>query len=413
MNVDTLTLIRPDDWHLHLRDGPLLATTVADTARRFGRAIVMPNLRPPVTSWVAAQAYRKRILAHVPAGFAFEPLMTLYLTDRTELGEIQRAREKGIVAAKLYPAGATTNSDSGVSSIDAIHPILEAMESCGLPLLIHGEVTDAAIDIFDRERTFIDRILEPLVRRYRDLRIVLEHITTQAAVDFVRAAPRTVAATITPHHLLLNRNDLLAGGVRPHHYCLPVLKRESDREALLEAATSGDPRFFSAPTAHRTSAGAKKQPAAAPASTARMPASNSTRKPSTRPAHSTGWKASPPASARISTACHATANASPCDGKPGKYRPTTPMATASSSPCGQAARSPGSYRGRTTPTRCRPSSIVPKGTRSAACRPHFGHQIDASSRTTSDIRDLAAHSTRHDPAASPPTPLATTRPNSG
>lgn len=244
MNVDSLTLIRPDDWHLHLRDGPLLAATVADTARRFGRAIVMPNLRPPVTGWVAAQAYRERILAHVPAGCAFKPLMTLYLTDRTGLDEIQRAREQGIVAAKLYPAGATTNSDSGVSSIDAIHPTLEAMESCGLPLLIHGEVTDAEIDIFDRERIFIDRILEPLVRRYPDLRIVLEHITTRAAVEFVRSAPKTVAATITAHHLLLNRNALLAGGVRPHHYCLPVLKRESDREALLEAATSGDPRFF-------------------------------------------------------------------------------------------------------------------------------------------------------------------------
>lgn len=242
--MDTLTITRPDDWHLHLRDGSLLATTVPDAALRFGRAVVMPNLRPPVTSWVAAQAYRERILAHVPAGLDFDPLMTIYLTDRTELSEIQRAREKGIVAAKLYPAGATTNSDSGVTSIDAIYPVLEAMESCGLPLLIHGEVTDTDVDVFDRESVFIDRILDPLVHRYPNLRIVLEHITTRTAVEFVRSAPKTVAATITAHHLLHNRNAMLAGGIRPHHYCLPVLKRERDREALLEAATSGEPRFF-------------------------------------------------------------------------------------------------------------------------------------------------------------------------
>lgn len=242
--MDTLTITRPDDWHLHLRDGSMLATTVPDAALRFGRAVVMPNLRPPVTSWVAAQAYRERILAHVPAGLDFDPLMTIYLTDRTELSEIQRAREKGIVAAKLYPAGATTNSDSGVTSIDAIYPVLEAMESCGLPLLIHGEVTDTDVDVFDRESVFIDRILDPLVHRYPNLRIVLEHITTRTAVEFVRSAPKTVAATITAHHLLHNRNAMLAGGIRPHHYCLPVLKRERDREALLEAATSGEPRFF-------------------------------------------------------------------------------------------------------------------------------------------------------------------------
>lgn len=242
--MDTLTITRPDDWHLHLRDGSMLATTVPDAALRFGRAVVMPNLRPPVTGWVAAQAYRERILAHVPAGLDFDPLMTIYLTDRTELSEIQRAREKGIVAAKLYPAGATTNSDSGVTSIDAIYPVLEAMESCGLPLLIHGEVTDTDVDVFDRESVFIDRILDPLVHRYPNLRIVLEHITTRTAVEFVRSAPKTVAATITAHHLLHNRNAMLAGGIRPHHYCLPVLKRERDREALLEAATSGEPRFF-------------------------------------------------------------------------------------------------------------------------------------------------------------------------
>lgn len=242
--MDMLTLTRPDDWHVHLRDGPILATTVPDVAHRFARAIVMPNLQPPVTGWVAAQAYRERIAAHIPDGCRFEPLMTIYLTDRTELAEIQRAREKGIAAAKLYPAGATTNAEAGVTSIDAIHPVLEAMESCNLPLLVHGEVTTPGVDIFDREAVFIEEVLAPLVERYRGLRIVLEHITTRAAVDFVRSSPPTVAATITPHHLLLNRNDLLVGAIRPHHYCLPVLKRERDREALLEAATSGETRFF-------------------------------------------------------------------------------------------------------------------------------------------------------------------------
>lgn len=242
--MDTLTLTRPDDWHVHLRDGAALAATVPHIAHRFGRAIVMPNLAPPVTGWVMAQAYRARILEHVPAGSRFDPLMTLYLTDRTELAEIQRAAEKGIVAAKLYPAGATTNSDAGVTAIDNIHKVLEAMESCGLPLLIHGEVTDPAVDVFDREHAFIEGILEPLQQRHPGLRIVLEHITTRAAVDFVRAAPGNVAATITAHHLLLNRNALFAGGIRPHHYCLPVLKREEDRLALLAAATSGNPKFF-------------------------------------------------------------------------------------------------------------------------------------------------------------------------
>jgi dihydroorotase len=242
--MDTLTLTRPDDWHVHLRDGDSLALTVPHIAQRFGRAIVMPNLAPPVTGWAAAHAYRERILARVPAGIDFEPLMTLYLTDRTAADEIRQAAERGVVAAKLYPAGATTNSDSGVTAIDNIRGVLEAMESCGMPLLIHGEVTDPAVDVFDRERVFIERVLEPLVQRHPGLRIALEHITTRAAVEFVRAAPRTVAATITVHHLLLNRNALFAGGIRPHHYCLPVLKREADRAALLGAATSGDPKFF-------------------------------------------------------------------------------------------------------------------------------------------------------------------------
>lgn len=242
--MNELTLTRPDDLHVHLRDGPLLGTTVAHVAERFARAVVMPNLAPPVTTWVEAQSYRERILRHVPEGFTFDPLMTIYLTDRTPFGEIQRAREKGIVAAKLYPAGATTNSGQGVTSIGNAWPILEAMESCGLPLLVHGEVTDPSVDVFDRERVFIDTVLDEIVNRFPNLRVVLEHITTRAAVEFVRAAPKTVAATITAHHLLLNRNAMFSGGLRPHHYCLPVLKRERDREALLEAATSGSPKFF-------------------------------------------------------------------------------------------------------------------------------------------------------------------------
>jgi dihydroorotase len=237
-------ITRPDDWHIHLRDGPSLKTTVAHAARRFGRAIVMPNLSPPVTTCSMAETYRQRIREHVPAGMSFEPLMTLYLTDTTALSDITRARERGIAAMKLYPAGATTNSESGVTSIERIYPVLEAMESCDLPLLVHGEVTDPDVDIFDRERLFIDRVLEPLVGRFPGLRVVLEHASTRDAVDYVLAAPPNVAATITAHHLSLNRNALLAGGLRPHHYCLPVLKRESDRLALVRAATSGNPKFF-------------------------------------------------------------------------------------------------------------------------------------------------------------------------
>ncbi len=240
-----LTLARPDDWHVHLRDGSALATTVPHVAARFARAIVMPNLAPPVVDCAQALAYRSRILAHVPEEMRFEPLMTLYLTDRTAPDEIRRAAgEGGITAAKLYPAGATTNSESGVTAIDRITPALEAMQAHDLPLLVHGEVTEAAIDIFDREPRFIDCVLEPLVRRFPALRVVFEHITTRAAVDYVGTAPATVAATITAHHLLFNRNALLAGGVRPHFYCLPVLKREEDRQALLRAATGGGPKFF-------------------------------------------------------------------------------------------------------------------------------------------------------------------------
>lgn len=243
--MQTLTLARPDDWHLHLRDGAALAAVLPDTARRFARAIVMPNLRPPVTTTTMAQAYRARILEALPDGLKFEPLMTLYLTDNTPAAEIDRAKASGIVhAVKLYPAGATTNSDSGVTDIDRCHAVLERMERLGVPLLVHGEVTDADVDIFDRERVFIDRVLAPLAARFPALRTVLEHITTREAAQFVSDAPAHVGATLTAHHLLLNRNAIFAGGVRPHHYCLPVLKREAHRQALLAAATSGNPKFF-------------------------------------------------------------------------------------------------------------------------------------------------------------------------
>ena len=240
-----LTLTRPDDWHLHLRDGAAMASVVPHTARRFARAIVMPNLTPPVTTTARARAYRARILAAVPAGLSFQPLMTLYLSDDTPPREIHRARASGeVVAVKLYPAGATTHSDAGVTAMEKTYPVLEAMERLGMPLLVHGEVTDPGVDMFDRERAFIERVLAPLVARFAGLRIVFEHITTREAVEFVLSAPPRVAATITAHHLLLNRNALFNGGLRPHHYCLPVLKREPHREALLHAATSGNAKFF-------------------------------------------------------------------------------------------------------------------------------------------------------------------------
>ncbi|HEX9673091.1 MAG TPA: dihydroorotase [Burkholderiales bacterium] len=252
-----ITITRPDDWHLHLRDGAHLRAVLPDTARRFARAIVMPNLKPPVTSVKLALAYRDRILAALPAGARFEPLMTLYLTDGTPPDEIAAARASGTVhAVKYYPAGATTHSDAGVTDIAKCGATLEAMEKHGLPLLVHGEVTDPDVDMFDRERVFIERVLAPLVARHPGLKLVLEHITTREAAEFVGAAPPRVAATITAHHLLLSRNALFAGGVRPHHFCLPVLKRESHRQALLQTATSGHPRFFlgtdSAPHARQT-----------------------------------------------------------------------------------------------------------------------------------------------------------------
>ena len=240
-----LTIIRPDDWHLHVRDGGVLASVVPDTARRFARAIIMPNLDPPVTTTAQALAYRRRILDAVPAGLRFEPLMTLYLTDNTPPAEITAAKASGYVhGVKYYPAGATTNAASGVTDIGRCDAVLAAMEECGLPLLVHGEVTDPAVDVFDREAVFIERHLIPVVERFAGLRVVLEHITTRQAIAFVQAAPPRVAATITAHHLLLNRNALFAGGLRPHHYCLPLLKREEHRRALIEAAVSGNPKFF-------------------------------------------------------------------------------------------------------------------------------------------------------------------------
>ena len=255
--MTTLRLRRPDDWHLHLRDGAHMAAVLPHTAARFGRALVMPNLKPPMTTTAALGEYRARILAAVPAGMRFEPMMTLYLTDRTAPEEIRRARDAGwVVGAKLYPAGATTHSDAGVTSIEHCWAALEAMAESGLVLQVHGEVTDPAIDVFDREHRFIDSVLTRVVERVPGLKVVFEHITTRAAVEFVRGARAGVAATLTPQHLLMNRNAIFEGGVRPHHYCLPVLKRERDREALLEAATSDDARFFlgtdSAPHARHT-----------------------------------------------------------------------------------------------------------------------------------------------------------------
>jgi dihydroorotase len=255
--MDRISIIRPDDWHLHLRDGPYLNAVVPDTARRFARAIVMPNLRPPVTTAALALAYRDRIVAATPRDSSFQPLMTLYLTDNTSPSEIHRARESGYIhAVKYYPAGATTNSDSGVTDIARCYGVLEAMAEQGMPLLVHGEVTDPEVDIFDRERVFLERVLTPLVRRMPTLKIVVEHITTREAARFVREAPANIAATITAHHLLINRNALFAGGIRPHLYCLPVAKREQHRQALVEAAASGDAKFFlgtdSAPHARHT-----------------------------------------------------------------------------------------------------------------------------------------------------------------
>lgn len=243
--MDRITLTQPDDWHLHVRDGEALAAVLPHTARQFGRAIIMPNLVPPVTTTEQALAYRERILAARPAGSDFEPLMTLYLTDDTPPSEIEKARASGLVQAlKLYPAGATTNSASGVTDIRKVDETLAAMAELGLPLLVHGEVTDPDVDIFDREAVFIDRVLSPLLARLPKLKVVFEHITTREAAAFVAQGPENLGATITAHHLLFDRNDMLVGGIRPHFFCLPILKRNIHREALLEAAASGNPRFF-------------------------------------------------------------------------------------------------------------------------------------------------------------------------
>ncbi|HWA38792.1 MAG TPA: dihydroorotase [Burkholderiales bacterium] len=243
--MDRLTLVKPDDWHLHLRDGAALGAVVGDTAARFGRAIVMPNLKPPVRTTQQALHYRERILGALPEGTEFQPLMTLYLTDDTPPEEIARARLSGrIFGVKLYPAGATTHSDEGVTRLSRCFHTLEKMEEVGMPLLVHGESTDPSIDVFDREKAFLEEVLGPALERFPSLKVVLEHITTRDAAQFVEVTGANVAATITAHHLLMNRNALFMGGIRPHHYCLPVLKREEHREALVEAATSGNPKFF-------------------------------------------------------------------------------------------------------------------------------------------------------------------------
>ena len=243
--TNILTITRPDDWHLHLRDGDVMASVLPDSARQFGRAIVMPNLKPPVTTVAQAAAYRERILAAVPEGLSFEPLMTLYLTNNTPPDEIRRAKDSGFVhAVKLYPAGATTNSDAGVSDLAKCYKTLEVMQELGLPFLVHGEVTDPAIDIFDREAVFIDRVMRPLRHDMPELKVVFEHITTKDAAQYVASGEGPIAATVTAHHLLYNRNEIFKGGIRPHYYCLPILKREEHRLALVQAATSGSDRFF-------------------------------------------------------------------------------------------------------------------------------------------------------------------------
>ncbi|WP_170523959.1 dihydroorotase [Ruegeria arenilitoris] len=243
--TDTLTLRRPDDWHLHLRDGAMLQAVLPETARHFARAIIMPNLVPPVVTGAQAASYRDRILAALPEGMSFEPLMTLYLTEDTDPDDMAAAHASGLVkAVKLYPAGATTNSASGVRDFDKVRPVLDRMAEIGLPLCVHGEVTDAEIDIFDREAVFIDRVLDPIRKATPGLRVVMEHITTRDGVEYVRANETDLGATITAHHLIINRNHILVGGIKPHYYCLPVAKREEHRKALVDAATSGDERFF-------------------------------------------------------------------------------------------------------------------------------------------------------------------------
>lgn len=247
-SINTIEITRPDDWHLHIRDGEVLADLLKHTASQFERAIIMPNLKPPVTTAEMAAAYKKRILAALPAGSSFTPLMILYLTDNTSADEVKNAHQEGVVGFKLYPAGATTNSDAGVTDIKKCTKALEAMEACGMPLLLHGEVTHADVDVFDREAVFIDQVLEPLRQRHPGLKIIFEHITTRQAAQYVESADNqrfgAIAATVTPQHLLYNRNAIFTGGIRPHYYCLPILKREEHRQELVRVATSGNPRFF-------------------------------------------------------------------------------------------------------------------------------------------------------------------------
>ncbi len=322
---NSITITRPDDWHLHLRDGAALASVLPHTARQFARAIVMPNLKPPVTTTAMAQAYRERILAALPLGMAFEPLMTLYLTDNTDPDEIRRAADSGFVhAVKLYPAGATTNSDAGVTDLTRCYKTLEVMQELGMPFLVHGEVTDQDIDLFDREAVFIERVLRPLRRDMPALKIVFEHITTKDAAQYVAEAEGPIAATITAHHLLYNRNEIFKGGIRPHYYCLPVLKREEHRLALMTAAISASSWV---PTRRRTPSAPRKPPAAAPAATRPCTRWSCTRKRSTAPGPWTSWKASPASSVPTSTNCRAISAPSRCSAKPGPCRKRCRWAT--------------------------------------------------------------------------------------
>ena len=323
---DRLTLLRPDDWHIHLRDGAALPQTVADVARTFGRAIIMPNLVPPVRNAAEADAYRQRILAARPAGSRFEPLMVLYLTDRTQPEEIRQAKASGFVhAAKLYPAGATTNSDSGVTSIDKILPAIETMAEVGMPLLIHGEVTRGDVDVFDREKIFIDEHMRRVVELFPTLKVVFEHITTAEAVQFVTEASANVGATITAHHLLYNRNHMLVGGIRPHFYCLPILKRNTHQVALLDAATSGNQKFFlgtdSAPNTLR------KRRVVVPVATPPMRPSSCMPKHSNNATPWTSLKGSPASTARVSTACRRIPTALPWSVKTGPPPPACRLAS--------------------------------------------------------------------------------------
>lgn len=342
---DRITLLRPDDWHIHLRDGAALAHTVADAARQFARAIIMPNLVPPVRNAAEAHDYRQRIIDARPSGSRFEPLMVLYLTDGTSVEDVRAAKASGFVhAAKLYPAGATTNSASGVTKIDNIFHVLEAMAEVGLPLLVHGEVTRSEIDIFDREKHFIDEQLGRVTERFPTLKVVFEHITTRDAVQFVEAAGSNVGATITAHHLLYNRNHMLVGGIRPHFFCLPILKRNVHQEALLDAATSGSPKFFLGTDSAPTPSTPRKTPVAVPAATPPTRRSSSMPRPSSSATRWIVWKPSPATSAPTSTACRATPSRSPWCASPGACRAICPSASTMSCPCAPAKPCNGVWR---------------------------------------------------------------------